>query len=129
MKRKLLLTVTALAALGAGLIAATADARGPWGGGPGYGMGPGMMMGGPGAMGAAQNCPRYQAFSGQEITVDSVRGFFEQRLAWHANPNLKVGEVTQRDDKTIVADIVTKDGALVNRIGVDKATGRHFPVQ
>lgn len=122
MKTNTILTALALAAfVGAGL-AATAEARGPWGMGPG-------MMGGPGAMGAAQNCPRFQAATGQEVTVDSIKAFFEQRLAMHNNPNLKVGAVTQKDDKTIVADIVTKDGSLVNRIAVDKATGRHFPTQ
>ncbi|MEO5338342.1 MAG: hypothetical protein H7841_15850 [Magnetospirillum sp. WYHS-4] len=127
MKRNLILSVAALAAFGAGLLSTTAEARGPWGM---MGPGMGMMGGGPGmAMGANQNCPRFQAATGQEITVDSVRGFFEGRLAMHNNPNVKLGTVAQKDDKTIVAEIVTKDGSLVRRIEIDKTTGRHTPVQ
>ena len=93
--------------------------------GPGMGRGRGMMgygqgMGGYGPMGG-------QALA-KELTVDDVKGFFEQRLKWRGNPNVKLGTVTEKDDTTIVAEIVTKDGSLVRRIEIDRKTGRHIPV-
>jgi hypothetical protein len=39
------------------------------------------------------------------------------------NPNLKVGEVSEVDDDTITADVVTQDGSLVWRYMVDRHTG------
>jgi hypothetical protein len=44
-----------------------------------------------------------------------------------ANPNLKVGEVTEKDDQSILAEIVTKDGSLVQRFQVDRRTGAMRP--
>ena len=39
-----------------------------------------------------------------------------------ANPNLKVGDIVEKDD-TYVSDIATKNGSLVEKIIVDKKTG------
>lgn len=93
--------------------------------GHGHGMGPGMM--GPG-YGPGQhaygpgNCP-FAATQGQEVTVDSVTEFLEARLDHMGNDRLKVGTVEETDDKTITAEIVTKDGSLVQKFAFDKATG------
>ena len=113
------------------------------GGGPmmGYGMGgQGNYMGGGGPMmgygmgrgygpGANPDCPWNQTSVDKELTVDDVTKTFEQRLARHANPNVKLGEVKAKDDKTITVTIVTKDDSLVRQIEVDRATGRHTPVR
>ena len=51
-----------------------------------------------------------------------MRHFLEHRLAMQGNPRLKVGEINEKDDDTVVADIVTTDGALVDRFEVDRHT-------
>ncbi|MEG3620256.1 hypothetical protein V5T82_17460 [Magnetovibrio sp. PR-2] len=58
------------------------------------------------------------------LTVEDVRANMEQRLQWRGNDRLKVGEVKDLDDKTIVAEIVTVDDSLVQTIQIDKTTGR-----
>ncbi|WP_146193124.1 hypothetical protein [Maritimibacter sp. 55A14] len=102
---------------------------------PGYmgqGMGPGMMMN-PGYMGQGMGPgmmmnPR---FSDQgrmqplrnDLGADDVRHMMEHRLAWQGNPNIKLGNVEEIDEDSIVAEIVTQDGSLVQRIEVDRHTG------
>lgn len=150
MKRKTLILTAAVAAIAIGAAAfLPAYAHGPgyggWGGGPRYGMGmmgPGMgqgmghgMMGqghGPGMMdhgfGPGQQaygpggCP-FAAEQGREVTVDTVTKFLEARLDHWGNDRLKVGAVEESDHKTITAEIVTKDGSLVQKFAFDKSTG------
>jgi hypothetical protein len=86
--------------------------------GPGM-MGPGMM--GPGMMGSG--CGN-RVVSNQDLTTDDVRHFFEHRLERHGNKRLELGEVTKADDDTIVAEITTVDGSLVQRLEVDRHTGQ-----
>jgi hypothetical protein len=58
------------------------------------------------------------------LTEADVRHYFEHRLQRRGNARLKVGEVKQKDDDTIVVDIVTaKESALVDRLQVDRHTG------
>jgi hypothetical protein len=81
--------------------------------GPGYGMGHGYGM--------HQALPR-------DLTTDEVRHMLGHQLEWQGNPNLKLGKVEEKDEDTIVAEIVTKDGSLVDRLEVDRHTGRmHRP--
>jgi hypothetical protein len=40
------------------------------------------------------------------------------------NERLKVGDVTRTDDDTIVAEIVTVDDSLVQRLEIDRHSGR-----
>lgn len=90
---------------------------------PGYG--PGHMMGyGPGMMngGYGQPCPGAAAGSGKDLTEADVKKSLEARLRWMGNDRLKVGKVATKDD-SIVADVVTKDGSLVDRYAVDPKTG------
>lgn len=123
-------TVTVALALGAGLVSAQ-PSRGPydddWHGchgmrGPGM-MGPGMM--GPGMMGPGMHGNyRYTT----NPTVEDVKAELEQWVTWMGNPRLKVGSVKERDANTIVADIVTQDGSLVQRFEVDRKTGTYRSV-
>lgn len=80
--------------------------------GPGYGMGRGMMQPLPDDLSAAQ-----------------VRHMLGHRLAWQGNPNVKVGNVEEKDDGTIVAEVVTQDGSLVQKFEVDRHTGSMQPAQ
>ena len=65
----------------------------------------------------------------KDLSASDVQHMIEHRLAWQGNPNLKVGEVEEKDDHTIVAEIVTKEGALVQRLEVDRHRGSMRPVQ
>lgn len=87
------------------------------------GMGPGqdpraMMMGaGPADPAAVVVTPI------QHLSPDDVRHFLEHRLERQGNNRLKVGDVKEADEDTIVADIVTVDGSLVDRLSVDRHAG------
>lgn len=73
-------------------------------------MGPGMMGQGwgPGQAG--------------DITPDDVRQLLQRRIAMMGNDRLKVGDIKEEDGR-ITADIVTNDGSLVDRFGIDTQTG------
>ena len=103
---------------------------------PGYGsMGPGMMhpgmmhpgMMGQGMMGQGMMHPgmiygmpgRYE----QEIAPEQVREMLQRRLDWHGNPRLKLGEIKPTEHGEILADIVTREGSLVQRLAIDRRTG------
>jgi len=97
-----------------------------WGGGRfghmGRGMmGRGMMGYGPGAHG---DCPLGQAASGKELSVEDVTKRLEHRLDMWGNDRLKLGEVSEEGEDTIVGEIVTKDGSLVERLMFDRHSGR-----
>jgi hypothetical protein len=89
----------------------------------GHGMAPGMMGHGmaPGMMGRGSSM---MTALRQDLSVDDVKHMMEHRLAWDGNPNLKVGKVEQKDDDAIVAEIVTQDGSIVDRLEVDRHTGQ-----
>jgi hypothetical protein len=78
----------------------------------GYGMGPGMMQG--------YGTPG--GFS-KDLSTDDVRTMLERHLAMMGNKRLKVGDVKENDKNTIVADIVTADGSLVDRVAVNRHSG------
>jgi hypothetical protein len=108
--------------------------------GPGYTMGPGMGYGGgygpgymmrgygggygPGMMGGYGN----QGYQGNlNLSTDQVKQYLKQMIR---NPNLKVGDVKEKDADTIVADIVTKDkNALVQRLDFNRHNGFVQPEQ
>ncbi len=56
--------------------------------------------------------------------MDDVRHVLEHRLEMQGNKRLKLGEVKEADDDTIVAEITTVDGSLVQRLEVDRHTGQ-----
>jgi hypothetical protein len=93
---------------------------------PGMMMGPGMMgpgMMGPGMMGPGMMGPGFGLSGDRDLSADEVRKMLDWQLTMHGNARLKVGDVEAKDDDTIVADIVTGDGALVDRFEVDRHTG------
>ncbi|VBB45480.1 conserved exported hypothetical protein [uncultured Desulfatiglans sp.] len=120
--------------------------RGGYGMGPGmmgggYGMGPGMMrrgygMGpgmGPGMMGPGYGYgpqpqsqygygPQYQQPQ-KPLDKDQIKRQVEDYLRYTRNPNLKMGQITEKDD-TYEVDIETKDGSLADKVLVDKYTGQ-----
>lgn len=91
----------------------------------GSGMGPAMM----GANGAP--CPGLAAAttSGDPLSIEDARKTVEQRLEWSGNDRLKVGTVEVKDDNTILAEIVTVDGSLVDKLEIDRKTGFARPVR
>ncbi len=95
-----------------------------YGPGPGYGMGPGMMGPGMGDQGMMGPYSGRVVTPTKDLSAADVRHFFEHRLEMHGNKHLKIGEVKEADDDTIVADIVTQDGSLVQRLKVDRHTGQ-----
>jgi hypothetical protein len=99
--------------------------------GPGYyghrGMGPGMM--GPGMMGPGYGYdrgydypdnPRYRRR--EPLKKDEAKEQVQQMLTQSRNPNLKVGNVEEKDGAFEV-DILSKGGDLVDKMQVDKETG------
>lgn len=91
--------------------------------GPGYGMGPGMMGGGYGS--GARQAP-----ADLNLTVNQVRKNMERWVRRNGNPHLKVGNVVQKDNDTITADIVTTDkDAIVERYEVNRHTGYFQPAE
>lgn len=59
----------------------------------------------------------------EEMTPERVREFLEQRLAWHDNPRLTIGDITVADDGNIIAQIVTVDGSLVQELAFNRYPG------
>lgn len=119
-------------------------------GGPQQGMGPGMMGQARGQMpmAGAMTCPMMQTMMGapagsgmpgmmggpamlygmphgapEEMTPARVRTILEQRLAHHGNPRLKLGEIAAAADGSIVAEIVTVDGSLVQKLAFNRYPG------
>lgn len=102
----------------------------PMGSGQGGGWYCPWMGGGPGMQGGQSGwyCPWGPggrmgppvAQPGQSLTAEQAKALVEQHIG--ANPNLKAGKVTPKDDFYEV-DIVTKDGSLVDKIQVNKQTG------
>ena len=87
--------------------------------GPGM-MGPGMMGQGMMHLGMIYGMPgRYE----QEIAPEQVREMLQRRLDWHGNPRLKLGEIKPTENGEILADIVTREGSLVQRLAIDRRTG------
>ena len=97
--------------------------------GPGK-MGSGMMgpdTGGHGMMGPGFGNGQglgSQVVPSKDLTADDVRHFLDHRLEMHGNKRLMVGEVKEADEDKIVADITTVDGSLVQRLEVDRHTGK-----
>jgi hypothetical protein len=111
---------------------------------PGGGMRQRMMGHGPMAMGGGMmGCPMMHMRgamgppgvlygtphdAAREMTPARVRAFLEQRLEWHGNPRLKIGEISSAEDGNITAEIVTVDGSLVQKFAFNRYPGlfRHI---
>jgi len=79
-------------------------------------MGSGMMRGGMGALFGSRVTPM------MNLSIDDVRGYLASQLDGLKNKRLKMGDI-KGDDGTIIADIVTVDNSLVQRLKVDRHTG------
>lgn len=87
---------------------------GPWGGyGPPYTM-HGYMMRGDAPFWGARDL---------NLSADAVKTQLARWLAWQGNPRLKLGDVKEKDADTIIADIVTRDGSIAQRLGVNRHSG------
>jgi hypothetical protein len=95
------------------------------GGMSGMGMqGAGMMAQGMMAQGMAGHGRGMRVVPIQHLSADDARHFLDHRLARRGNKRLKLGEVREVDDDTILADIVTVDDSLVRRLKVNRHSGR-----
>ena len=95
--------------------------------GPGYGMGPGMMGRGYGGYGMGPGHGGRYGEPNQQLSkpLDEqlARQEVENYLKATRNPNLKVGSIQEKGNQYEI-DVETKEGALVDKILVDKDTGR-----
>lgn len=80
-------------------------------------------------MGRGQMGPGMMQPLREDLTAKDVKRMMEHRLTWAGNPNVKVGKVEEQDDGTIIAEIVTKEGSLVEKMKVDRHTGIMQPVR
>ena len=98
-----------------------------------YAQNPGMMGGqggwycpssgqwmGPGMMGPGQGQKQQQLQ--KPLEEKDAKAILENYIANMKNPNLKLGAIKDAGS-TFEAEIVTKDGSLVDKVMVDKATG------
>jgi hypothetical protein len=65
----------------------------------------------------------------RDLSAEDVQHMLGHRLAMTGNPNIKLGTVSEKDDDTIVAEIVTQEGSLVQRLEVDRHTGWTRPAK
>ncbi len=87
----------------------------------GQGMGPGMMGPGYGQQYGYSGTPGYQQPQRQMEEKDATE-IVENYIRSTRNPNLKLGKIEEKG-ATFVAEILTKDDSLVDKIEVDKSTG------
>ena len=96
--------------------------------GPGMTMGPEMMRGmmGAGAMPGMPMgpCPMAPGMRSHDLTADEVREILEGMVAWSGHRRLEVGKIDEGDPATLLADIQTVDGSLVERLRIDRRTGQ-----
>lgn len=140
MKRFWVIALAAIFILGVGSYGLAHQSGGSWRGpghgatgqqmmGGGYGhMGPGMMTGmmrGFGGPAANLPCPGYGPHTGVtgQLTKEQAANWARNYLARLSNPNLKLGKITETETH-FQAEILTKDNSLVEKILVEKATGR-----
>ncbi|WP_209427854.1 hypothetical protein [Pararhodobacter sp. SW119] len=76
----------------------------------GHGLGPGALYGMP------HGAP-------SEMTPARVEAFLSHLLERHGNPRLEIGEITEAEDGSIVAEIVTVNGSLVQRLAFNRYPG------
>ena len=65
----------------------------------------------------------------QDLAADDVKHILEHRLQWQGFTNLRVGDIAEKDDDTLTAEVVTGEGTLVQRFEVNRHTGAMSPAQ
>jgi hypothetical protein len=58
-----------------------------------------------------------------ETTPETARAWLEQQLEEHGNPRLRIGSVERREDGSVIAEIETVDGSLVQRLAFNRYPG------
>jgi len=114
--------------MGSGTMMGQGSGMGPGMMGRGYGMGSGYGRG-PGSMGKAPEQGEIGPGAGRletPLKEDGARTVVENYLQSTRNPNLKLGKITEQGD-AFEAEIVTKDGSLVDKLLVEKSTGWMHP--
>ena len=114
--------------MGNGMMMGRGNGIGPGMMGRGYGMGPGYGRG-QGSMGRAPEQGETGPISGRletPLKEDGARSTVENYLQSTRNPNLKLGKITEQGD-AFEAEIVTKDGSLVDKLLIEKSTGWMHP--
>lgn len=91
--------------------------------GQGYVMGPGIMDQGDGYYGPRSGYGPQSQLPEEPLTREEATQQVEEYLMSTRNPNLEVGEIQEKGNN-FEADIVTKDGSLVDKLLVNKDTGR-----
>jgi hypothetical protein len=91
------------------------------------GMG-GGMMGGMSRQGAMLGHMLFGGAPLRPMTTERVTAIVTGMLAMHGPDTLKVGKVLAKGD-SIIAEVVTKDGSLVEKIEFNKKTGEHHAVK
>ena len=153
MKRNNIILTVAAVSLSA-LVATTALVHGPGGGqgqgqGQGKGAGQGYMQNHEDGQGYMQGHMRgHMQGQGQSqgmgmgrgggenrdfltsldkpITVETARAALTAHLKDEGKENLKVGKVENKDNDTIIAEIVNEDGSVFRSIEINKATGNPY---
>jgi len=90
-------------------------------GGMGSGMGGNSGMMGSGKPSDSQYGPDYRQQQ-NPLKEDDARSILENYLKSKGNPNLRLGQITDRGN-VFEGEIVTRDDSLVDKILVDKNTG------
>jgi hypothetical protein len=83
-------------------------------------MSPNMLRGSTGGMSALLGSHVIPAMN---LSVDDVRGYFTAQLDRLGNKRLKLGNVNAVGG-TIAAEVVTVDNSLVQRMKIDRSTGK-----
>lgn len=82
-----------------------------------------MMHHGPGMMGQGYGFHHGRRQSQNPIDLDTVKDFLKDYLKSLRNPNLKIGDIKEKD-KVFEAEVVTKKKEdLVDIVSVNKYTG------
>lgn len=84
------------------------------------------MMGGAGMMG--QGCSSGALLGSlnakdKNLSVDEAKAIIAGDVAATGNKRLKVGKVTEQDKDSVLAEVVTTDNSLVQKILVDRHSG------
>ncbi len=131
MKRKtyVLSAAAVTFALGvAAFSASTSFAHGNRGFGGQMGHGYSQAMMGPHGYGHSPCANWQQSNVDRNLGVDDVKGIVEKHLKRRGNDRLKLGKIESSGETTIIAEIVTVDDSLVQRIEFDTKTGAHRPI-
>lgn len=59
----------------------------------------------------------------EEMTPERVRAFLERQLSAYGNPRLTLGDIVTAADGNVVAEIVTVDGSLVQKLAFNRYPG------